>query len=327
MTESKNLIEIAFYVSLFTIIALALTFSILFALYAIYKKKHIKYGHEDDKLYETLRKKYHKEFKENDKILEKNAKIRRLKRDKWEEISSVGKDDVVTYLYHDGDLEEKERKKIVDLIKQDEKKSKIREGFGRAFSVLLYAIVIFLIGFVVYFNVNGENFYFGKTTYMVIQTGSMETVNTNNAYVSKNNLKNQISQFSLIGVDKVEEKDIQLYDVLAFKNSENITIVHRLINVNVKDGVTYYTFRGDANSSSDISEMAITADKIIGKYNGFNNFGLGVTITYFKSTAGIVALASVAVFMITFDSSEEVIDKEYKKRFLVVASYYDEDVN
>ncbi len=327
MTQSKQLIEIAFYVSLFTIIGLAVTFSILFALYAIYKKKHIKYGHEDDKLYENLRKKYRKAFKENDKILAKNAKIKKLKHDKWEEISSIGEDDVVTYLYHDGDLEEMERKKIVDLIKQDEKKTKTREGFGKAFSVLLYAIVLAFIGLVVYFNVNGEAFYFGKTTYMVIKTGSMETVNTNNAYIKKNNLTNQISQYSMIGVDKIEEGDIKLYDVLAFKNSSNDTIVHRVININVKDNVTYYTFRGDANSTSDISEMAVTFDKIVGRYNGFNNFGLGVATTYFRSTAGIVALASVAVFMITFDAGEDAIDKEYKKRFLVVASYYDEDVN
>ncbi len=324
MTGSKQLIEIAFYVSLFTIIGLAVTFSILFALYAVYKKRHIKYGHEDNKINDNLKKKYHKEFKENEEILEKNAKINKLKDDKWR-MSSAADGRVVTYFYQNGESEEAKRKKIVDLIKQDEKKSKTRKWWTKPFSILLYAIVLAFLALAISFNLNGESFFFGNTTYMVIKTASMETVNTKNTYIKDNNLNNQITQYSMIGVDKVEENDIKLYDVLAFKNSQNETIVHRVVNINFKDNVKYYTLRGDANSASDISEMAVTFDNVIGKYNGFSNFGLGVATTYFKSTAGIVALSSVVVFMIAFDTSENTIDKEYKRRTLVLASIYDKE--
>lgn len=45
----------------------------------------------------------------------------------------------------------------------------------------------------------------------------METANSNNVYIKEHNLTNQIEQFAMIGIDKVDEKDIQLYDVIALK--------------------------------------------------------------------------------------------------------------
>ena len=62
MSGSGRLIEVAFYVALFTIIGLAIIFSLLFFLYAMYKKRHIRYGHEDEKILISLKKKYKKKL-------------------------------------------------------------------------------------------------------------------------------------------------------------------------------------------------------------------------------------------------------------------------
>ncbi len=322
MTESNKLIEIVFYVSLFVIIGLAVTFTILFTLYSLYKRKNIKHGHEDRALLDSIRNKYKEELysilqdKEHDRnsvhyseIEEKIAKLPPV----------IDFEDELEFEEELGIDETERRKTLHQIIERDDVKTKKRKRFTRIFSAFLYVILFAFIGIIILFKANNDNFYIGNTTYLVIQTGSMETANKYNDYIEKNNLTNQIEQFSMIGIDKVKTEDIQLYDVLAFKNSKNQTIVHRLIKINVTDGVYSFTFRGDANTGSDTDEIGVTADKIIGKYNGFQNYGLGVATTYFKSSAGIVAISSAVVFIFAFDISEDMIDKEYKRRSHIVA--------
>lgn len=315
MSGSNKLIQIAFYVSLFVIIGLAITFTVLFALYALYKRKHIRNSHEDEKLLADLKKKYRREL-EGDPLyqLEQGEEGKPSKRKKEEPL------DLYSCLEDNGG-----KVSLVSLIKRDEEKARRRKRVGEVFSYCLYGVFFIFFGVVIAFKINGDSFYFGNVSYLVIQTGSMETANSKNEYLSKNGLDNQIPQFSLIGIEQINQEDIKLYDVLAYKNSSNQIIVHRLININVKDGVTYYTFRGDSNSISDISETALTFDKIQGRYNGFNNFGLGVAVTYFKSSAGLVAIASASFFFFSFDISEDSIDKEYRERILEVAKKYDEE--
>ncbi len=315
MSGSNKLIQIAFYVSLFVIIGLAITFTVLFALYALYKRKHIRNSHEDEKLLADLKKKYRREL-EGDPLyqLEQGEEGKPSKRKEKEPL------DLYSCLEDNGG-----KVSLVSLIKRDEEKARRRKRVGEVFSYCLYGVFFIFFGVVIAFKINGDSFYFGNVSYLVIQTGSMETANSKNEYLAKNGLDNQIPQFSLIGIEQINQEDIKLYDVLAYKNSANQIIVHRLININVKDGVTYYTFRGDSNSISDISETALTFDKIQGRYNGFNNFGLGVAVTYFKSSAGLVAIASASFFLFSFDISEDSIDKEYRERILEVAKKYDEE--
>ncbi len=154
-------------------------------------------------------------------------------------------------------------------------------------------------------------------------TGSMEEAYEGNTYLKDKGLENQITQYSMIGVEKVNPEEVALYDVLAFKNTKGETIVHRLIRIDSTEDGYRYTFRGDANSGSASYETALKFDSILGRYNGFQNYGLGVAITYFKSTAGIIALSSTAVFLVAYEVSEELIDKEYKERNQIVAEAYD----
>lgn len=325
MTSSNKLIEIVFYVSLFVIIGLAVTFTILFTLYSLYKRMNIKHGHEDRALLDSIRTKYKEELysslkkKENDgsnvylsEIDERIAKLPPI----------IDFEDELEFEDELGIDETERRKAINQIIERDDVKTKRRKRFSRIFSIFLYVILFAFIGTIAVYKINNDNFYIGNTTYLVIQTGSMETVNKYNDYVEKYNLTDQIEQYSMIGIDKVKTEDIKLYDVLAFKNAKNETIVHRVISINMKDGVYNFTFRGDANTGSDTSEIGVTPDKIIGKYNGFHNYGLGVAVTYFKSSAGIVAISSAVVFVFAFDISEDMIDKEYKKRSRIVCKDY-----
>lgn len=158
----------------------------------------------------------------------------------------------------------------------------------------------------------------------------METVNNENNYIEEHNLTNQIEQYSLIGIDKIySENDIKLYDILAYKSESGSIIVHRVIRIyqNEETNVTYYTLRGDANDTSSAEELTLTFDKVVGKYNGFQNYGLGVTLIYLQSNIGLVALAASFLFLITYNVAEGLIEKTYDNKILELSKKIDEDYN
>ncbi len=278
---SHKLIQVVFFVSLIVVIVLAITFALLFFLYSLYKRKHIKYGHEDENILKELKKKYH--IKDDDK-----------------------------------------ETKIVDCINKEEKKSNILWYVEKITSGILLVLLMLVIGFLFTYQVNNNVFFVGNSGCLVIQTGSMEEVYEGNVYIKDNNLTNQIEQFSMIGVDKVNAKDIALYDVVAFKNTNGDIIVHRVVNITNNNGQYLFTLKGDANTASNVWETAVKESQIIGRYNGFQNYGLGLATTYLKSNSGVLALISATIFIITFEGSEEYIDREYKQRRLYVAKQYDE---
>ena len=292
---SHKLVELVFYVSLIVVILLAISFTILFTLYAIYKRRHIRYGHEDEKILGELKKKYSYSFETNHGLLTKNLPVESDKPD-WQ---------------------------MVTCIEKSKRKSKAGLIIGKVISVIFFVLVLGLGGLVITYKVNHESFFFGNTTYMVVQTSSMETANATNTYLKENNLNDQIIQFSMIGIEKVESKDIRKYDILAFRNTDGDVIIHRVINITNENNEYRFTMRGDANIGSNTWETSVKEDAIIGKYNGFQNYGLGVATTYFKSSAGIVALVSAFVFLVAADVSDDRIDKEYEKRKLIVAQSFD----
>jgi signal peptidase len=51
-------------------------------------------------------------------------------------------------------------------------------------------------------------------------------------------------------VDRVPIKNLQVNDVLAFRN-EGFIIMHRVINISSRDGSTYFETQGDANNAPD----------------------------------------------------------------------------
>lgn len=288
---SHKLVEIVFYVSLIVVIFLAITFTILFVLYSIYKKKNIRNGHEDQKILEGLKKDYE---------LDKDA------------ISST-EDGRNPYI------------KLSSCLDRTNRKKRRSGVFGKVISTIVIFFVLVFDGFIIFYanRTNKTPFFFGNTSFLVVQTGSMEKAYDGNAYLKNNNLTNQIEQFSLIGIEKVDAKDVKLYDILAFKNSEGDIIVHRVVTIKNTDGDYIFTLRGDANSASNTWETSVSSKDILGKYNGFNNYGLGIALTYFKSNTGIIAVISAAVFLIAYEASEDLIDREYGVRKVLVANNYD----
>lgn len=324
MNGQEKLGSIAFVVSICVIIGFAIVFSILFALYGHYKIKNIKNGHENITIETTLKKRYRKIIN-NPHIFEEDDNL-------YYELQGQTKESKTYLRVDDTDTLEENVKEtkintVYDSVIDDKKRNRKFQIIYNIFFGILYAALLVIFGFALGFRLGGEELFFGNTTLMTIQTGSMETINSENTYIYDNHLTNQIEQFSLIGIDKINEENIELYDILAYQSESGDIIVHRVIRIytNPETNVTYYTLKGDANSTSSAEELTLTYDKVIGKYNGFQNYGLGVTLTYLQSNIGLVAIAAAAIFLITYNVTESLIDKAYDNQTLLISKKIDEE--
>ena len=189
------------------------------------------------------------------------------------------------------------------------KKNKNKYIKGLKIFLDIFFIVIFLgiLGFNIYSKVTNSLYSINGTTYITIATGSMATKNEENTYLTTNSLDNQIKQFSLIGLDKVEDSsNLKVYGIYAYKNEDNQLIVHRIIKSEVIDNEVYYTFRGDANPKSDY--FLVNAKDVLYEYTGYQNVPLGYFLSFLSSIVGITALIYIVValsFNDYFDSKKE----------------------
>ena len=168
---------------------------------------------------------------------------------------------------------------------------------------------------------------FGNTSLVVIASGSMSEKNEENTYLSS--LNNQFNTYDIIGITKYDsQNDISLYDVVAFKNDEGITIVHRIIDIEEVNGEEVYITRGDANSVSDNGSQYddyLHYENIIGYYNGTRIQSVGIFVVFLQSNAGIITIVAIAYCLIMFDYYSNKYDEAIKNRtdLLVNSLQYD----
>lgn len=283
MNGQSRLGVIALVISILVILGLVIVFCFLFFLYSFYKKKQIKYGFEDKELNDEITSTLYKTNKQN---LSRNENLITYK-------DVIAREKSITSKLHI----------VMDVV----------SGV-----IIAFLLAIFITGLT--YRINNDNLFIGNTTYMTILTSSMEEKNEDNDYLLTYDLNDQITQYSLIGIDKINsEDDIELYDILAYKH-DDIVIVHRVVEIKENDkGETIYRLQGDSNPFSLNYEKELTFDDFIGKYNGYQNYGLGVTLTYIKSNIGIIAILGAAIFLFLATYAEEMINNEYKTRLLLLA--------
>lgn len=89
---------------------------------------------------------------------------------------------------------------------------------------------------------------FGYKPFIVL-SGSMET---------------EIFRGDLIIVKEINPKDLQINDVIAFRDAENTVTTHRIIDIIEKDEKIYFVTKGDNNSSQD--QNLVELDEVEGLY-------------------------------------------------------------
>lgn len=279
-------------VSIAVILLLSISYIMLFSVWHFYYKKCIIKGLEDVNFKKELAKEY-KKYIYFDKNSEELQKITQKKNQNYSDYQ---------------------------MLIQEKKDANfwLRTLFRVGISLIYIGIVIiFITGLQNRLN-QGVTSYFGKS-YLVIETGSMETIHPSNNDLKENQLFNQIKQYSLIGIEKVNEKDMKINDIYAFYNPDGQIIVHRLVAIYDDEGEITYQFKGDANAASAPYETDVTMDKIIGKYTGYQNFIAGVFILYIQSNIGMITLFFAICAMVCFDFFEAKVAKfiDERKRYLL----------
>lgn len=207
-------------------------------------------------------------------------------------------------------------KEDIDLIdnaidEEKDKKNKSKKAWkltGKIFSYVVLGVVFSFFVFSLASKIQGNTMMFGNSTMVVIASGSMSE--RNNDTIKKHpELTNQFDTYDIIGISKYKDQsEVSLYDVIAYKNKKNVTIVHRIVEiVTDKDtGQIGYLTQGDSNIYADNTASSqysgyLTYDKIIGKYNETRIKGLGIFVIFLQSPAGVVTVLSVVYCLFMFD--------------------------
>jgi len=138
--------------------------------------------------------------------------------------------------------------------------------FGQALTVALIVLLGIVVGPMA----------LGARTVIII-SGSMEPIiHTGSAVIAR----------------PVPAASLQVGDVIVFAPDANATIpkVHRIVNIRVKDGVRYYTTKGDANNSPDVGEVTLGD---LGWHVWYSVPGVGYAVMWGTSRTGMVTLIAL----------------------------------
>lgn len=286
-TEALNFVSTAILVTV--ILLMAVSFSVLFYFYAKNRSKCIENKLEDGEIRKNLIAEEKTYFANAQQVIE-NAGFSATQ--KMQEIP-----------------------KLSAFLAEKKRKQKPFKVFFKCLSVLLYGVLIMLLGFAFMLNLKTGLVYVGNKASLVVVTSSMQYVNSYNTYITTHNLTNQIAVNTLIQLKKpVQQDDVKLYDIIAYKDDANNIIVHRVIKIEPVAGNLLYTCRGDANAVSADFEKNMNFDEILGVYTGHSSFALGVLITYMRSSIGIITLCFALIVLWVYDAFDKKLQKKVAVR-------------
>lgn len=197
-----------------------------------------------------------------------------------------------------------------------EKNKKAKKVVNIIADVLFYVVLALLVVVLVCFFVDKFS---GEETYpffgfrgMVVRSNSMSFKNEE----FKDFLAGHDEQFEkddLIFTRKLKKgEELKVYDIVTFKNG-NMTVIHRIVEIYEKDGVTYYVTRGDATPEEG-TDSPKTIDQITGVYA--SNWGkIGKVVNFVQSLYGVLALIlCLTIVIIAFVVMKFVIKENEKNK-------------
>lgn len=220
----------------------------------------------------------------------------------------------------------KDKEIIEEAIQQiKDKNKKSKQAFGFVKSVVFYVLLVFLIPVFIFSIVNklqGNTTMIGENSVMVVASGSMSEKNPANNYLfdsSNSKVHNQFNTYDIIVLNKVNsEFDLSRYDVIAFRNDEGINVIHRIIDIEYKNGVRTFITRGDANAANDVYHPNFS--DVIGKYNGKRISTIGIFVIFFQSAPGIITIIATVYCFIMLDNISGKVSKTQEERLKKLVS-------
>lgn len=208
---------------------------------------------------------------------------------------------------------------VVDEARKEKSKaSKALKWIRRIISYIVLAFLVFFFGFSLFERFSSGTVMIGGQSLIVIASGSMSQRNKVNTYLDENDLNNQFDTYDVIQIGKVESAyDLNLYDVVAYKNDTNTIIVHRIIQITEENGNRKFITRGDSNSASDNGsqyEDYLSFDRIVGRYTGFRIPGVGAFVIFLQSGSGIITVFAIIYCYVMFEFYSSKYNKAIRER-------------
>ena len=195
---------------------------------------------------------------------------------------------------------------IDEYVYSEQKAVKLRRRIWSIVkSVAFYGLLILLIPvflFSLISNLQNGVPMIGNHALMVVASGSMSEKNSVNAYLSdpalmgEYDMDNQFGTYSVILLERVDETDLKLYDVIAFRDGSGKNVIHRIVKLHA-DGS--FETRGDSNNASDAFRPR--GEDILGRYTGTSIPLIGSFVMFFQSIGGIVTLLALLYCLVMLD--------------------------
>ena len=212
-------------------------------------------------------------------------------------------------------------KEYIAVRRQKEKNMRI---VADVLFILLMVIVVAISAAVIAYRAQGENFRFGGKSYFTIYTGSMEDKNEKNSFLAEHDDGVRITQYSLICIEETDTDSLREGDIIAFRVKDTI-YVHRIVKIKENGSEKLFTTMGDANATSFLEEIDFTADHIVGRFNGYQNWCLGVILIYLQSNIGIISLVFMFLMLAVIDLSQYYITRSYERRLCELGASIDQE--
>lgn len=167
------------------------------------------------------------------------------------------------------------------------------------FIILVILGILLTISLIMFYktNVSKEEIpYFGEYAIYNIVSESMEP---------------QINVNDLIIIEKCEESELKVKDVITYKRQDGSIITHRIIQVNnFENKPKEYTTKGDNNETEDKEKIEYA--QIYGKYL-FRVKGAGKIAETIQENNGIMSVALIILIFITLKNGTDRKKEERKK--------------
>ena len=168
----------------------------------------------------------------------------------------------------------------------------------QVFVVILLVILIAFLSFSVYGKITNGVAMVGGKGMIAVASGSMSIKNEANPYLE--NINNQFDTYDMISLKKVEsDKDLSLYDVIAYVNDKGVNVIHRIVGVEITPTGPRYITRGDSNNADDAYKPSV--DDVIGEYTGTKIPYVGAFVIFLQSFSGILTVAAVIYCLIMIE--------------------------
>ena len=208
---------------------------------------------------------------------------------------------------------------IIDEEKAKNKNSKILKLISKIVGWIIFGIIFIFFCFSIVNRFMDNTMMINNNGILVIATPSMQTKNDENDYLIENDLNDQISQYDMITIHKpTNPEDINLYDIVAYySETADITIVHRVVDIEIVDGIYQFQTQGDANANSDQGsyyQSYLTFDDIVGVYSGTRIPLIGLFVIFLQSYSGIITIVSIIYCMFMFTNYQEKYERAIEER-------------